>query len=581
MKQRIIDASGYKQFLFDAKELKAYMADAGAHAYYFSIYSTVLDDARIQQVCSWIEEQFPGADYYGCTSFVNIIRGHSNNEKIVVVCTLAESASTRFKVMHFDKTKIAIDDFAKYLYEYISENPWIRSAEFIVASSLNHSRNVLCDLASKIPESISIVGGCAFNEHFDLMKNYVFTKHGGITTEGMCILFTGGDNYYSKVRKIEGWKPLFRKFELTKVDKNKIVEIDHRPAAEILERYLGIPNDENIPFAAIEFPLFYTENETDYMLRSILYSDSNGSLVTGSYVKEGAHVQLTFGEISSVMNTIDEVIDDMIDFVPDNFRAYSCAARYNWWGNRINEELSPISAVAPVNGLFTAGEFVRIDGDVQFCNCTLVLKAEREGIPKEPVQKPKHDHSAALTTSMRLARFIGVIIQELEEKNDELKRLAVTDVLSGVYNRGALNDIIRQLADNHTPFSLIMMDIDDFKNVNDCYGHDEGDKVIQRLALVITEEAKATHAATHVGRWGGEEFMVIVESDDIAVAETLGRNICDRFGKETYDIAPSKTISVGATLSAEGDSEDSVVKRVDEALYSAKAQGKNRVITIL
>ncbi|MCF0229135.1 MAG: GGDEF domain-containing protein, partial [Parasporobacterium sp.] len=389
------------------------------------------------------------------------------------------------------------------------------------------------------------------------------------------------DDYHSKVRKVEGWKPLFKKFELTKVDKNRIVEIDNRPAAEILEKYLGIPNDENIPFAAIEFPLFYTENDADYMLRSVLYSERDGSLITGSYVKEGAHVQLTFGEISSVMNTIDEVTDEMGDFVPDVFRAYSCAARYRWWGSRINEELSPINAIAPTNGLFTAGEFVRIDRDVQFCNCTLVLLAEREGEAEKTSGRPKHVGDATMTTSMRLAKFIGVIIEELEEKNNALKRLAVTDVLSGVYNRGAMNDIIRQLTDDHVPFSLIMMDIDDFKMVNDRCGHDEGDRVIQRLAQVITEEAESISAPAHTGRWGGEEFMVVVESDDLSAAEALGSRICNRFSRETYESAPSKTISAGVTLYADGDNEDTVIKRVDDALYTAKTQGKNRVVTIL
>ncbi|MCF0229134.1 MAG: hypothetical protein HUJ76_05510, partial [Parasporobacterium sp.] len=149
MKQKIIGASSYGQFISDSKKLRAYMADIGAHDYYFSIYSTALDDEKIWKVCAWIEEQFPGADYYGCTSFANIINGQSSSDRIAVICTIAESASTRFKIMHYDSTKTPIEDFAEYLYKYIDQNSWIKAAEFIVASSLKHSRNVICEVASR------------------------------------------------------------------------------------------------------------------------------------------------------------------------------------------------------------------------------------------------------------------------------------------------------------------------------------------------------------------------------------------------------------------------------------------------
>ena len=75
--------------------------------------------------------------------------------------------------------------------------------------------------------------------------------------------------------------------------------------------------------------------------------------------------------------------------------------------------------------------------------------------------------------------------------------------------------------------------------------------------------------------------MIVAETGSLAAAEALGSKICGRFGKETYDYTPSKTVSVGVTVSAEIDNEETIVKRVDNALYMAKAQGKNRVVTLL
>lgn len=168
--------------------------------------------------------------------------------------------------------------------------------------------------------------------------------------------------------------------------------------------------------------------------------------------------------------------------------------------------------------------------------------------------------------------------RKLSAINKELERLSVTDRLTGLYNRMKLDEVFDteiKLAIRYTqPFSIIMVDIDHFKVVNDTYGHQVGDKVLIKFADILQVNTRETDV---VGRWGGEEFMVICRRTDrvgvLELAEKLRQTVQDH----PFPVVQHKTASFGVTTWLDDDKPENMVARADEALYAAKNNGRNRV----
>jgi diguanylate cyclase (GGDEF)-like protein len=161
---------------------------------------------------------------------------------------------------------------------------------------------------------------------------------------------------------------------------------------------------------------------------------------------------------------------------------------------------------------------------------------------------------------------------------DKLSYLAQHDELTGLYNRAKFNDILAQKKSAYQQtcrsFSLILGDIDDFKKINDVYGHDIGDKVLKSVA------EKLTHLIRHddfVARWGGEEFVLLVDcnlDDAMKIAQTLVRNLA-AINKDGIILEQQVSLSFGVATYVADMTLEQLFDQADQALYRAKADGKN------
>ena len=121
---------------------------------------------------------------------------------------------------------------------------------------------------------------------------------------------------------------------------------------------------------------------------------------------------------------------------------------------------------------------------------------------------------------------------------------------------------------------MIMFDIDHFKKVNDTYGHTVGDYVLQTLTQIVRENLREID---YLVRWGGEEFIIITPETDIEKAEVLAERIRKATENYIFDQVGAITISLGVAQLKKDDTEDTFIKRVDDAMYLAKQKGRNRV----
>ena len=175
--------------------------------------------------------------------------------------------------------------------------------------------------------------------------------------------------------------------------------------------------------------------------------------------------------------------------------------------------------------------------------------------------------------------------KELEKSKNKLKKLALQDSLTGLYNRRYFEKIIEKLINiskrTNEPLSLVIIDIDDFKKINDNYGHDTGDLVLKKLSSTLSEMLRKSDI---ISRIGGEEFAIVLPNTSIDAACEL----CEKVRQEVEKInlgfneenILSFTISLGISNSC-GNKEEtfsSIFKRADEALYEAKNNGKNKIV---
>lgn len=220
----------------------------------------------------------------------------------------------------------------------------------------------------------------------------------------------------------------------------------------------------------------------------------------------------------------------------------------------------------------------RIQGDIKTLNASL---DQGDSLSQETVNKIttkdelaelEHDIKAVMS---RLAKEITC----REQVEKQLLTLATQDKLTGAYNRHKWEEQINMQLNlaqrGGYPFGLILLDVDYFKRVNDQFGHQVGDQLLKRMVSELQQRIRSTDM---LFRLGGEEFAILLPMQDIESACKLAESLRSQMELLQVDNLPAFTISIGVTSYHDMDSEASIFRRADMALYRAKAQGRNQVV---
>jgi len=185
----------------------------------------------------------------------------------------------------------------------------------------------------------------------------------------------------------------------------------------------------------------------------------------------------------------------------------------------------------------------------------------------------------------KLARFNKEIASAnslLKEKTKELEYISITDSLTHLHNRRYVEKAfeleLKRSIRHSRDLSLIIIDIDFFKAINDTYGHQVGDEVLKSFAALMKASIRATDI---LGRWGGEEFIIVCPEINIENAVKMAKGLCLKVAQTSFDAAGTQTASFGVTGFKKGDDTQSMILRADNALYQAKSKGRNRVESLM
>lgn len=305
------------------------------------------------------------------------------------------------------------------------------------------------------------------------------------------------------------------------------------------------------------------------------------ALVTGRVeradLREGASALLTVVAVSTILWTF-RVSDS-----PTAAHYPYLAGLAMLYGNVVQRPQPPyaIAASAISTGLFVAAmttgplpSEVAVAASIQFVATAVVTliagwQMERE-IRRAYLRKLQVELAAA----------------DLSHSNDELRQLSHLDTLTGIANRRRLEGHLAEMAERSrrlgTPLAVMMIDVDHFKGFNDHYGHPEGDRCLKMVAGVARDQVRRKDDL--IGRFGGEEFLVILPGTDLLDAAKVGERIRNaivamRMPHALSEIADVVTVSIGVSAAriADGVAAEDLVRAADNALYEAKRMGRNRI----
>lgn len=244
-----------------------------------------------------------------------------------------------------------------------------------------------------------------------------------------------------------------------------------------------------------------------------------------------------------------------------------------------------------IDGLRLATQFKAIEA-IRHVPIIMLVEEEQQHLMLKALELGVNDYistpvdfnelTARVKTQIRRKKYQ----EALKSNYQESVSLAVTDGLTKLYNRHYLDthlkNLLKQAVESGRPLSLLIMDMDHFKAVNDTYGHDVGDEVLRQLSGMIVQTIRSADLAA---RYGGEEFVILMPETDAARAyegaERIRKLVESTPFRITHDIgAINKTISIGLSWLEPGDTPESLLKRADNALYESKHSGRNKVTPV-
>ena len=533
---------------------------------------------------SIIRSHFPEALIAGSSSYGVILDGMFVKGDIIVTASFFEQPGSKVEVLAYPLAHDGAADMARQLIQDVAERPWVKAIEAMIMNN-DESLDEFCDIMSSLPEDIMIFGG---ESHFTRTlgaPRFVVGPDGKEMEWGAVFVLFGGEDLHFMMRYVQGCKALGSELTATSFDGNVLHELDGQPAFELYNRYLRIENDENFLTNALDFPLLFNVGDNTTIVRTPVSCTQDGGIVLASTVPPSGRLRIGCGDPGEVLDSIGDCGQRIANFRPDAILAFSCAARRLFWSDSASSrETKSFQTIAPTSGFYTAGELIRVNDRLVEHTSTLVVAAAREGAreDKPPVEFVALTDRRKKSLVSRFAFFIDAAMEELRDANHQLEVLSKTDGLTGLANRREIESIIRascKLESENMP-SLIMMDLDDFKQINDTYGHREGDEALKRFAQLAKLFCEESGYGISMGRWGGEEFIMLMRGTDEQNAAAFAEQLRDAFEKQNWDFDVRHTVSMGVTRVRKGEKVDAALSRVDEAMYNAKRAGKNRVAVL-
>lgn len=542
-----------------------------------SIFTSYTKAEGLQYMVEALSSAFPKAEISGMTSSVCINQGVNHRGKIVLLFEVFEKTYVHTICFDHEPGKeeavgcAVMSEIAK-ISEPLCGIEILASQSDDRFSDFTPFLNVLTrDLPTTLPVWGALADSQTWPDH-----TYVFSKN-YISSAGLILrVYTGEISIM--LNHVLGFRPLSRPLTVTAMDGPMIIkELDHKPAVYYYDKYIHTPDfqEQSLPFPLIQQ---YDGYDHAHLPQG---RTLDGGILFNIRCTVGTEMRLSYGDPELMLAETKKIWEQMHAFGGESAHILSCAARYQFLNKNLGDVLANYNNVTPSFGIYAHGEIYRAGQRLVAAHLTgnvVVFREAAEAQQKDVSYNPVH-LTQHMTHLLQMATFVSTAMKELEETQDALQFAATHDSLSDLFNRGAMEKYLAQCIKNNAdigmPLSAIMIDLDHFKEINDTYGHAIGDAVIRTLSDIMK---KHTTGRGYAGRWGGDEFLIILPGATLETAEALAIHMKDDlFHAPILPDAAPVSASFGVTIARQGELEQSFYKRVNNALYTSKENGKNRI----
>ena len=547
----------------DEKSLQTFIADekiAKQNNIFVQIFSGIIDVKKITSISQLVKKHLPQAHIIGTTTNGEIVHGEMLDRQIVISISIFETTQIRSAFYNLDESF----SLKRIQQELICDDT---KALIIFSDGLkSNAENLLKELYVLKPDMV-IAGGRA-GDNLVFEQTYVFNEDH--SSDNACVIATlSGNELTVNSDYMLNWTPIGKDMVITKVNENILYELDGIPILDIYKKYLGEDIMENLSKICMEFPLIVKRDGIVVARAPLLKTEDDGLMFAGNF-EFGDTVRFSFGNIEDIVADSYRHFQEFKQFPAEAVYIYSCAARKALIGEKLDDEVYMLESIAPTVGFFTYGEYFHAGSVIEMLNVTTTFIALSE--TKEVQEKSLKPHPEHQYDEMRRA-----LTHLIKVTNQELEHVSTHDSLTGLYNRTEYKNVIERKiksAERYKEhFGLLLIDIDFFKLVNDEYGHNVGDVVLQKFVKILQRNIREDD---FIARWGGEEFIIIANYAKEKELETLAKKLKKKILEADFSPVSRLSASFGLTAYKEGDTSDTLFKRVDNALYKAKQNGRNR-----
>ena len=518
-----------------------------------------IDNSSI--ITQTIKTLLPQSHILGITTSGEIANAHMYDKKIVISFSLFEKTRIASQLYRFEDSF----EIEKIHQDLIADDT---VAMVVFSDGLkSDAESFIKELHTKNPKII-IAGGRA-GDNAQFASTYVFNEK-DITQKGCVIATLSSKSLYVHNDYMLNWTPIGKEMLVTKAEGNVLYELDHIPIIDVYRKYLGDDVVKDLPRSCMSFPLIL-QKESVCVARDPVQVRGEAMVYAGNF-EVGDVVRFSFANIEDLTDNLGDYFQTLMHYPAEAVYVYSCTARKALLEEKLLDELSVLESLAPSVGFFTYGEFFQSQKFAEILNVTTTFMMLSES--KNTGQKVLKEIKAGDFDPIKkaLTHLVKVTTQELEH-------LSTHDVLTTLYNRNeylkVINKKIKSAKRYGEDFGLIVIDLDHFKLVNDTYGHNTGDKVLVAFANVLKNNVREDD---FVGRWGGEEFIIIVNHATKSGLEALVKKLQREVAKIHIGPIDKISASYGITMFKPQDTDESLFKRADTALYIAKQTGRDRYI---
>lgn len=573
----------FHTFLYASDDDIVAAVDAGdiddSSAVLVQVYAAAVDPAQLRVVLAEIRYHLPCCKLIGITTTALVHNGSIVEQGILVSISQFDDSELALTYEAFPADE-ALDWYTAGLElasKVVDDNPRLLLC-FAAGAEINAeelARGLTTDLGD------CVLGG-ALASADDLAEIRVVAGD-NVFANGIVVVAISGECLNPAMFNSEDWMMLGTPMEVTAARGNVVQTINYKPADDVYSQYLGQKDCENMASACVRFPLLLKRNGST-IARLGNRVDEDGAIHFWGNLRVGESVRFGLLNPVATMEQISEVENRLKERPGEAVFVFLSEARKRLMRSVTKDELARLQVHAPVNGVFTTGQFFYTPERPDYLHYAQTLLCLSEGEKQRSVAESGQQPEVYSPETMQLRAMMHLVnttARELESANRELEELANTDALTRVYNRHKATQLIEQeilRAQRYSrPFALILIDIDDFKHINDQFGHQVGDRALVQLAAVAKALVRQTDA---FARWGGEEFVVVCPETSLAGAAELAERL--RAAVEEAEVLSDTrlTISLGVTQLQPEEAMDELYSRVDKALYASKDGGKNRVTVL-